>query len=212
MRIDTLVLGMVRTNCYIISSETTKEAVVIDPADEAERIVSFLEEKGLTLKAILLTHGHFDHITGMKDLLKRFPVKVYAGREEEELLNTPSWNYSGTTGLNIMAKADVWLEDLENLAFGDLECKVIATPGHTKGCVCYYFEKESVLFSGDTLFFESIGRTDLPTGDSRMILQSLNSKLMLISDDVCVYPGHGSQTTIGHERKNNPYTNGNGWE
>lgn len=212
MKIDSLILGMICTNCYIVSDEATKEAIVIDPADQADKIIDYLEAHGLSLKAILLTHGHFDHISGVKGLKRRFPVSVYANKEEEALLENPQWNGSFQLIKPVTVVADEWMEEEKELVFGSLSCRVIETPGHTRGCVCYYFEKEQVLFSGDTLFLESVGRCDMATGNEQKIMESIQNKLMCLPDNIIVYPGHGDKTSIGYERKNNPFLNQEGWE
>lgn len=212
MRIECFVLGMVSTNCYIAYDEAAKQAIVIDPADDPTRLVRFMEEKGLSLQAVLLTHGHFDHIMGVKELQNRFLVPVYAGKKEEELLSNPEWNYSSGLSGGISLSVDKLVGDGEELTFGPLTCRVIETPGHTRGSVCYYFEAEKALFSGDTLFQETVGRCDLPTGNLHVLLESIQSKLMVLPDEVEVYPGHGDKTSIGYERRNNCYLNGNGWE
>ncbi|MFA9465376.1 MAG: MBL fold metallo-hydrolase [Velocimicrobium sp.] len=212
MKIQRLMLGMIQTNCYIVSDERTKEAIVIDPADEAEKIIAFLKEHQLSLQAILLTHGHFDHIYGTEDLRNYFSVKVYANNTEKELLKNPEWNCSSHIAREISLIADEWVNDGDKLEFGSLSCEVIETPGHTRGSVCYYFKLQNCLFSGDTLFLESIGRSDMPTGNGHQIIESVRTKLMPLPDETKVYPGHGAETSIGYERRNNPYINENGWE
>ncbi len=212
MKIDSLILGMVSTNCYIVSDEITKEAIVIDPADQADKIIEFLEHEQLSLQAILLTHGHFDHIMGVEELKKHFGVKVYASMAEEKLLLNPGWNCSIQIAKNVSIIADEWVEEGNQLVFGPLHLKVIETPGHTRGSICYYFESEHVLFSGDTLFLESVGRCDLPTGNAQRLVESVVNKLMILPDETIVYPGHGKETSIGYEKRNNAYINGNGWD
>lgn len=212
MNIDCLVLGMICTNCYIVSDKNTKEAIVIDPADEAEKIIAYLKERQLSLKAILLTHGHFDHINGIEELKKHFFVKVYAGRAEDKLLLNPELNCSYQIAREVSVCADEWIEDGNQLTFGSLSFNVIETPGHTRGCVCYYFKSEQVLFSGDTLFLESVGRCDMPTGNEQQMMDSIVNKLFLLPDETVVYPGHGNKTFIGYEKRNNPYINNDGWE
>lgn len=205
MKIEVLILGPVRTNCYILSDEETMEAIVIDPAEEPDRILKALKDKGYQLKAVLLTHGHFDHITGLKGLLQVNRVPVYAMAEEKDVLADPQKNQSVMLGYELYETADHWLLDGESFSIGSMKFKAIGTPGHTKGSGCYYMEEEKVLFCGDTLFLESVGRTDLPTGNSDKIVQSLTEKLWKLPDDTKAYPGHGSFTSIGYEKKNNPY-------
>ncbi|MEG1992826.1 MAG: MBL fold metallo-hydrolase [Acetivibrio sp.] len=212
MKIKIMVLGMVRTNCYILNDETTKQAIVIDPGDEGDKICAYMKENDLKLMGIFLTHGHFDHITGLQDLKDTMPAKVYAAKAEQELLMNPQWNCSESFGNFVTAQVDQFLEDGQSIEIASMQIKVLATPGHTRGGVCYYFEQEKVLFSGDTLFFESIGRTDLPTGNGQIILESVAKKLMPLPDEIQVYPGHGNHTSIGYERRNNPYVNGNDWD
>ncbi|MCI8268120.1 MAG: MBL fold metallo-hydrolase [Lachnospiraceae bacterium] len=204
-RIQAMILGEVSTNCYLIYHQSTREAVVVDPADNAAYILNKCRELAVKPAAILLTHGHFDHILAVKDICRAFPCKVYAGREEERLLQDSSLNLSGSMGSEQMSvEADVLVKDGDMLSLIGFEWKVLETPGHTAGSVCYYVESEQVLLSGDTLFANSLGRTDLPTGDMGAILRSIKEKLLLLPEDTMVYPGHGEATTIGHEQKYNP--------
>ena len=205
LRIKTCVLGMVSTNCYLVYHEQTREAVIIDPADNSEYLQAQCRDLALNPRAILLTHGHFDHILAVKDLKSAWGCPVYAGRDEEALLNDPAMNLSGSYGTpQLMITADVPVTDGERLPLIGFDWKVVATPGHTAGSVCYMIESEGVLFAGDTLFLESVGRTDLPTGDSFTIVNSVLSKLFVLPDDLMVYPGHGDPTTIAHEKHYNP--------
>lgn len=204
-RIKSYVLGMVSTNCYLIYHEQSKEAVIVDPADNAEYLIRRCMELAVTPKAILLTHGHFDHIMAAKDLKERYGCPIYAGREEYQLLLDPSMNLSGTMGTEQMSiNADYLVRDGEVLHLIGFDWKVLETPGHTKGSVCYYLPSEEVLLSGDTLFAESLGRTDLPTGSMQDIVRSILDKLLVLPEDTMAYPGHGEPTTIGHENQYNP--------
>lgn len=205
MKIDTYVLGMVSTNCYIISNENTKEAIVIDPPEQASVIINKIEKPELKPVGILLTHGHFDHIMAAGELAEHFHIPILAGEAEKELLEDHNLNGSRMVRRNCTLRADRFLKDEEELTLGGMNIKVLYTPGHTAGGVCYYFEAEKVLVSGDTLFFESVGRTDLPTGNAQTLLESIRGKLMVLPDDVTVYPGHGDKTAIGYERTHNPY-------
>lgn len=207
-RMKTLVLGMIRTNCYIISNGDTREAIVIDPAAEADVIEQYLKANDLVCKAILLTHGHFDHILAVEELSQAVHATIYAGEAEAALLKDPLLNSSRNMYQDVSLSADVWLKDQQQLELAGFSIKVIHTPGHTVGGVCYYFEGQGILLSGDTLFYESIGRADLPTGDASALVDAILSKLMRLEDSVKVYPGHGQSTTIGHERKNNVYLSG----
>ncbi len=206
MTIKSIVLGPVQTNVYFLINDGTKEAVLFDPAYAAERITGFLENNGLTLKAIFLTHGHFDHITGVSGIKEKVKVPVYASRREERLLSDGQLNESlGSYGYSVTIEPDVWLSDLETVEIAGFKIKMFDTPGHTEGSCCYYLENEKILISGDTLFAGSVGRTDLPTGSMKELLSSIENKLMQLPDDVDVYPGHGEMTSIGYERKWNPF-------
>ncbi len=204
-RIQTYVLGGVSTNCYLIFHDGTREAVVVDPADNGAYVLNKCRELGVHPTAVLLTHGHFDHILAVKDICRAFPCKVYAGREEDRLLQDASLNLSGSMGTEqTVIEADVLVKDGDVLSLVGFSWKVLETPGHTAGSVCYYVESEDVMLSGDTLFADSLGRTDLPTGDLQAIVRSITEKLLTLPEDTMVYPGHGEVTTIGHEKRYNP--------
>lgn len=200
-RISTFVLGPVSTNCYLIYHNQTKEGVIIDPADNGAYVLNKCRELGVTPAAILLTHGHFDHIMAVEDICRAFHCPIYAGRKEEELLREPSMNLSGSMGTEAVSlESDVLVKEGDKLSLIGLEWKVLETPGHTEGSVCYLVESEKLLFSGDTLFAGSYGRTDLPTGNTKKIFDSLTEKLFLLSGDIRVCPGHGEATTIAREK------------
>jgi glyoxylase-like metal-dependent hydrolase (beta-lactamase superfamily II) len=204
---ETIVLGMVQTNCYIVYHGDTREAVVFDPADNAGRIEKYLKANDLVCKGILLTHGHFDHIMAVAELKAAVSSPVYAHEAEAVLLKDTRLNASIHTKRECTVVPDVFLTDEQVLHLAGFTIKVYHTPGHTAGGVCYYFPEHQVLFSGDTLFLESIGRTDLPTGNGRLLIESIRNKLLLLQDEVKVFPGHGDSTTIGYERDNNIYLN-----
>lgn len=206
MKIEMMVLGDVRTNCYLLINEETKEALVVDPADRADVIVRKLIDEGLTLKAILLTHGHGDHILAVGDLKKQFGVKVYAAKAEEALLSDAAQNLSKALfGIVVTVKPDILLEDGQEFEAAGIRLRMLHTPGHTPGGCCYYQAEEKILFSGDTLFCGSIGRTDFPGGSLSELVRSVKEKLLVLPEDVKVYPGHEEITTIGHEKRYNPY-------
>lgn len=206
MKIETMVLGDVRTNCYLLINEETKEALVVDPADRADVIVRKLIDEGLTLNAILLTHGHGDHILAVGDLKKQFGVKVYAAKAEEALLSDAAQNLSKALfGIAVTVKPDILLEDGQEFEAAGIRLRMLHTPGHTPGGCCYYQAEEKILFSGDTLFCGSIGRTDFPGGSLSELVRSVKEKLLVLPEDVKVYPGHEEITTIGHEKRYNPY-------
>lgn len=203
MRIQRLLLGMVRTNCYLVFDEDTKKAVIIDPADEAERIRMAVEELKLVPEAILLTHGHFDHILAAAELRSSYHAPVGCLLKEKELLADAVQNVSARFLPAYGMEADEYYTDGQQLPYLMGGIQVIETPGHTGGSACYYFPKEQELFSGDTLFYETIGRTDLPTGSAAKLQSSITKKLFVLPDECRVHPGHGQDTTIGHEKQYN---------
>lgn len=201
-----MTVGPVSTNCYIVSNEKTKEAFIIDPGEEAERIEKKILEEQLDLKAILLTHGHFDHMMAVNDLLEKHHVDVYIGENETELLGDPYQNCSGSMmNQPYITKAHKVLRDNEIVEMAGMNIKVLYTPGHTIGGVCYYMEAEGVLFSGDTVFCQSVGRSDLPTGNGRVLQESIRKKIVPLPDDVQIFPGHGDDTVLSYEKTYNPY-------
>lgn len=204
LKIRNQVLGLIGTNCYLVFDDQTKEGVIIDPADNGALILNQCRELEVIPKAVLLTHGHFDHICAVPDLVRAFQLPVYAGKGEEELLRDPSKNLSSAYGDGVSLKNVEFLDNGDTVTLLGRAWQVIATPGHTGGSVCYYLKEDKVLFSGDTLFCESYGRTDFPTGSERELISSVVDKLFVLPEDVNVYPGHESQTTIGHEKNYNP--------
>ena len=220
MKVLTLEVGLLQTNCYIVYDDTgcngsdtaDKECVIVDPGDDAGIICGKLKELGLTPSAILLTHGHFDHIGAVDRILGRYSdVKVYAGKAEDELLHDPELNCTARVGRKKTVNADRLIDDGGLFTEAGITFRVLATPGHTAGSVCYYVSEADVLFAGDTLFKGSMGRTDLPTGNEKQIFISLD-RLAMLPDETVVYPGHGSKTGIGEEKRYNPFISGNGYE
>lgn len=205
MKIKRFVIGMVSTNCYVVANEEKKECFLIDPGTFRQEIVSYIKDEGLAMKAVLLTHGHFDHIMGIDGFLKEFPVPVYAHEEEKILLENSHYNASDMYGDGYTFTSAVYVADGQILDVAGMKIRVIHTPGHTVGGCCYYLEDERVLFSGDTLFQESIGRADLPTGNASMLVRSVRDKLLVLPENVKVYPGHEEMTTIEMEKKYNPF-------
>lgn len=200
-----MVVGAVATNCYLAENTKTKEALVIDPGDSAGRIAKIIRDAGMKPVAVLLTHGHFDHAMAAEELASEFGIEIYAHEQEKETLEDARINVSWMLGKNLKFHADRYVKDGEELHLAGFDIKVFHTPGHTLGGVCYYIEKENALFSGDTLFCQSVGRTDFPTGSSSQLIRSIKEKLMPLPDETKVYTGHEDMTTIGTERKYNPF-------
>ena len=205
IRIERAVLGQVSTNCYQVMNEQTGEMIVVDPADRADLIAARIREMKGTPAAILLTHGHFDHIGAVDELREMFGIECYAMAAEEELLSSVQINLSAMFGHPLTVKADRLLTDGQEITLAGIRIRAIWTPGHTEGGGCYYLPDEKLLFSGDTLFAESVGRSDFPTGSSSKLVRSVREKLMVLPEDTVVYPGHGEQTSIEHEKMYNPF-------
>lgn len=215
IKIGRMVLSMCQTNCYFLYRDGEKECVVIDPADNGAQVYGALNKNGFRVTGILLTHGHFDHIWGLDALRDAVnaaaesdglsEIKAYAFEAERELLRDAHKNVSAQAGRPYTTSADKYLKDGEEITLAGITFRTIATPGHTVGGCCYYVEEAGILVAGDTLFAESVGRTDLPTGSMSTLVRSIREKLMVLPGDTRVYPGHGDSTTIEHEAKYNPF-------
>lgn len=206
LELRTVVVGALQTNCYLLKNKTTQDILIVDPGDQAVKIEQQIAKWGGQVAGILLTHGHYDHTLAAEELRAFYHTDIYAPKEEEKLLLSPALNMSGGWRSEpYTVKADHWLEDEQILSLAGLSIRVLATPGHTLGSACFYLEEEEVLISGDTLFAGSMGRTDLPTGNTRQMDLSLQRLARQIPDRVRVYPGHGNSTDIGYEKMYNPY-------
>lgn len=206
-KIGRMVLSVCATNCYFVYREGENKVIVIDPADQGDLIYSSLKNNGFEVDTILITHGHFDHIWGAQKLRALSGAKAYALDKEEELLLSSDLNVSEMAGRACAFKCNDFFKDGDVLDILGFKIKVISTPGHTAGSCCFYFEEDGVLITGDTLFEESVGRTDFPTGSAGELQRSLREKLAPLPDEVVCYPGHGGATTIGNEKKYNPFWN-----
>lgn len=197
-------------NSYLLLCGQTRQAALIDPAD-AHAAIALAQQEQATIQMVLLTHGHFDHIVGLDSLRDELGVPAYIHREDAPMLEDPAINGSVFFGMPVQArKAEHLLEDGDTIAVGRGSLRVIHTPGHSPGSVCYLAQQqeEPFLITGDTLFYESIGRTDLWRGDMRQLLDTIRQKLLILPDGLPCYPGHGPSTTIGHEKSGNPLV---GW-
>lgn len=205
LKIGRLLLGICQTNCYFVYREDTKEAVFFDPAEQGDHIYETLDQKGIQIKGIFLTHAHFDHIRGAARLKSLSGAPIYAYEKEREICGDAVKNVSEQVGRPCTVSPDRYLADGEEVTVAGITCKLIATPGHTVGSCCYYFEEAGLLLAGDTLFQESVGRTDFATGSMSALVRSVRDRLFVLPDETRVYPGHGESTTIGHEKAYNPF-------
>ena len=199
------ILGPVCTNCYLLVNHKTGELLVVDPGDQAQLIEKQIEKTGAKPVAILLTHGHFDHAGAAEELADKYQISIYAHEAERETLEDPGLNLCGMIGEHKVYHADIFVKDEEVLNLAGFSIRVFFTPGHTIGGCCYYIADEKILFSGDTLFQESVGITDFPRGSASDLIRAIREKLMPLPDDVTVYTGHDESTLIGYERMHNPY-------
>lgn len=199
------IVGPVCTNCYLLINQQRQELLIIDPGEQADLLERQIEKSGATPVAILLTHGHFDHAMAAQELQEKYQIPVYAHEAEQETLENPDLNLCGMVGEYHIYHADHYLKDEQVIELAGFSIRVMHTPGHTVGGACYYISDQKILFSGDTLFQESVGRTDFPKGSASDLVRSIREKLMPLPDDVEVYTGHGENTLIGYERIHNPF-------
>lgn len=200
MILKKIVVGSMQANCYIVGDASTKEVFIIDPGGDYEKISLLVEKNGYNVKSVINTHGHMDHISANGHL--NFPVWIH--KADADFLEDPSKNLSYLTGSGLKSpSAAKLLEDGDVLKAGDIALKVMHTPGHTPGSIC--LKSDGMVFTGDTLFYAGVGRTDFPYGSEEKLMSSLKNKVLSLDDDTVVYPGHGPSTTIGREKKANPF-------
>jgi hydroxyacylglutathione hydrolase len=220
MLIKTIPVGQLQTNCYLIAAAEGAPGAVIDPGDDADIVISAAREHQVRIETIFLTHAHWDHLGAVGRLVRETGAKVALHRDEAELLTDPQRNLSALmfgSELDERTLADRWklqtsplvlLAGEQLVKVGELSLKVLHTPGHTQGGMSLLVKDK--VFCGDLVFYESVGRTDLPGGDEAALHESIHSKIMTLPDEVTIYPGHGPQTTVGWEREHNPYLSA-GW-
>lgn len=205
LKIGKFVLSACATNCYFVYEEGKKDVIFFDPGDQGELIYEKLAQAGFSVAAIYLTHGHFDHMGGCNELRKLSGARVYALDEEADICKDVNINLSKAFGMAYAVEPDEYIHDGDIRTEAGISFRVIATPGHTKGSCVFYFEEDGILVGGDTLFLESVGRSDFPTGSASALVRSVKEKLFVLPDEVKVFSGHGESTTIGHEKKYNPF-------
>ena len=208
MKIDYLILGGYQTNCYVLrKDDSAKDCLIIDPGLEAAELIEFLDEQKLNPVVVVLTHGHIDHIAGLTVLRNQFPeIKVYIHNLDAEMLTDPNINLSAMSGMTFVTDAeDVSLKNRDIIDLAGMKLRVLHTPGHTPGGISLYSKEAGVVFVGDTLFADSIGRTDFPGGSMSQLLNSIREKLFTLPEETEVYPGHGPATTIATEKAHNPF-------
>lgn len=204
MLLEKIEVGVMGVNCYVVGDKN--EAIVIDPGASFEKISSYLDKKNIKVKYILLTHCHFDHILAANELKKYTNALIVMSEKENENIKNPSISMTDRFARNFEGLyADTVVSDGDVLKSGEYKFKIIETPGHTSGGICLYCEREKLLFSGDTLFYQSIGRCDFPTGNFDTLISSIKTKLLTLPGDTHVFPGHEAETTIENEINYNPY-------
>ena len=206
MIFEKMEVGPLGVNCFVLGCATTREGVVIDPGGNVDLIIEAVKRHNLKIRYIINTHGHFDHVGGNLKAVQAFGAPLLIHKSDSEMLGRAAEvaQMYGMPGEN-SPHPDAFLSDGMELSFGTHRMLVLYTPGHTQGGCCLYLEAEHKVITGDTLFADSIGRTDLPGGSHEQLLSSIRTKLFILPENVTVYPGHGPKTTIAHEKHNNPY-------
>lgn len=197
MIIKTVIAGMYEENCYLVMDEDTKELAIIDPGGQANVLTKEIKLLDAKPKFVLLTHGHSDHVDGVVELVNEFNIPFYISEKEEEYMQNDKFVFGS------LPKASGYLKEGDTLSLGNNNIKVIETPGHTQGGICFLINDD--LFTGDTLFYGSVGRSDFPGGNGMQLVKNIKEKLLPLGDDIKVYAGHGPSSTIGYEKRNNPF-------
>jgi len=208
MKIDRLILGAFETNCYILrESEAAKDCLIVDTGLEAGELVNFLQRHKLNPMAVILTHGHIDHVAGVALLRESFPeIKVYIHKLDADMLTGIKDNLSALAGHTFRIEpADGFIEEGDKIEYANIKLGILHTPGHTPGGISLYSKQDGLVFVGDTLFAGSVGRTDFPDASFTQLKKSIKEKLFTLPDETVCYPGHGPSTTIAHEKANNPF-------
>jgi glyoxylase-like metal-dependent hydrolase (beta-lactamase superfamily II) len=208
MILERMVVGMLQTNCYLVADPHSRQAAVIDPGGDGDRIAARIRGLGLELMAILNTHGHFDHVLDAWTLKQQFGAQVYLNRKDQAILDNRSVGLAGlftSASKSPRGSVDQWLQEGDRVQIGAICLEVLETPGHTPGHISLYYRQGNLIFVGDTLFAGSIGRTDFPGGSYEQLLRSVREKIFPLNARTLVYPGHGPETTVGEEMRSNPF-------
>lgn len=209
LKVETLVVGPLETNCYIVADDQSGECVVVDPGGNTPTILEACNRLGLRIKMIVNTHGHFDHILANSELADQTGAPIAIHKDDAGMLTNPLASLAFLRGrLKLTRKADVLLSDGDEIRTGSSSLIVLHTPGHSPGGISLWNADATMVFAGDALFYESVGRTDLAGGDPTVLERSIRDRLFVLPDATTVYPGHGPATTIGHEKLHNPFIRG----
>jgi len=211
MIFEVLPVGPLAANCFVIGCGDTREGIVVDPGAETEKVLAVVKRHGLDIRLVINTHGHFDHVGGNGEVLAATGAFLLIHENDVRFLSRAADSAAmyGLRGTD-SPPPDRYLEDGMELAFGGCSLRVFHTPGHTPGGCCLYFSEQGIVITGDTLFADSVGRTDLPGGSHETLIRSIREKLLVLPEATAVYPGHGPATTIGREKRHNPYLGGRG--